>query len=215
MARPTGNISPPPPDSLPPWRRLIVYATLAVIAIAVITLTIVLPAEKGVDPTGLGRVIGLTQMGEVKLILAMDAADHEAEEKYARESDSLALVAPGADTLGTGSVDDTRLEVGAGETAEIRLVMKRGARVSYAWTVEGSPVRVVAFADPVNAVPSRSRAQGTDSGTGATGEIVAGFDGWHGLRWFNPANVPVTIALRTSGRYLGGRQGIVDQRNAR
>jgi len=36
--------------------------------------TVVLPAEYGVDPTGIGRVLGLTEMGEIKVQLAKEAA---------------------------------------------------------------------------------------------------------------------------------------------
>ena len=37
-----------------------------------------LPSEYGVDPTGLGRVMGLTQMGEIKQQLYQEAADEDA-----------------------------------------------------------------------------------------------------------------------------------------
>jgi len=40
----------------------------------VLLLTTVLPAEYGIDPTGAGRVLGLTQMGEIKVRLAREAA---------------------------------------------------------------------------------------------------------------------------------------------
>ena len=39
----------------------------------------VLPSEYGVDPTGIGRVLGLTQMGEIKMQLAEEAAQDAAD----------------------------------------------------------------------------------------------------------------------------------------
>ncbi|MGI9078303.1 MAG: hypothetical protein ACR2G6_13390 [Gemmatimonadaceae bacterium] len=36
--------------------------------------TVVLPAEYGVDPTGIGRLLGLAQMGEIKVALAKEMA---------------------------------------------------------------------------------------------------------------------------------------------
>lgn len=51
-------------------------ATLvAVIIAAVLVVTAVLPAEYGVDPTGIGRRIGLTQMGRLKQELAREAIE--------------------------------------------------------------------------------------------------------------------------------------------
>ena len=48
--------------------------SLVEVAVAVVlTVTVVLPAEYGVDPTGIGRRIGLTQMGRLKVELAKEA----------------------------------------------------------------------------------------------------------------------------------------------
>jgi len=43
----------------------------------------VLPAEYGIDPTGIGRALGLTPMGEIKMSLAAEA---RAEERVATET---------------------------------------------------------------------------------------------------------------------------------
>jgi hypothetical protein len=59
-------------------------ATLIAVGVAaVLLLTCVLPAEYGIDPTGIGRVLGLTQMGEVKMALAEEAASNAAAEASA------------------------------------------------------------------------------------------------------------------------------------
>jgi len=57
----------------------LIRATLGSMAAALAILVLFwLPAEYGVDPTGLGRVMGLTQMGEVKQQLYTEAADEDA-----------------------------------------------------------------------------------------------------------------------------------------
>ncbi|MBW4653336.1 MAG: hypothetical protein KME20_09940 [Kaiparowitsia implicata GSE-PSE-MK54-09C] len=38
----------------------------------------VLPSEYGIDPTGFGRLTGLTTMGQIKMQLALEAAADEA-----------------------------------------------------------------------------------------------------------------------------------------
>ena len=61
--------APPTPANM---RR----ATVAAVVIAVIlVVTVVLPAEYGIDPTGLGRRIGLTQMGLIKKQLAIETRE--------------------------------------------------------------------------------------------------------------------------------------------
>ena len=57
----------------------LVRATLGSAAAALVVLALFwLPAEYGVDPTGLGRVMGLTQMGEIKQQLYTEAANEDA-----------------------------------------------------------------------------------------------------------------------------------------
>lgn len=59
-------------------------STLIALAVATVLLvTCVLPAEYGVDPTGIGRVLGLTQMGEVKMAIAEEAAANAAAQAAA------------------------------------------------------------------------------------------------------------------------------------
>lgn len=54
-------------------------ATLgSALAAAIILVFFWLPAEYGVDPTGVGRVLGLTQMGEIKQQLYAEGATEEA-----------------------------------------------------------------------------------------------------------------------------------------
>lgn len=62
------------PDPVPPAphsaRQLLRSTVLAMVIAALILVTIVLPAEYGVDPTRLGGVLGLTEMGKIKRQLA-------------------------------------------------------------------------------------------------------------------------------------------------
>ncbi len=56
-------------------KRSTFLAGLSAIAILV---TVVLPSEYAIDPLGVGRVLGLTEMGEIKTQLAKEAADDAA-----------------------------------------------------------------------------------------------------------------------------------------
>ncbi len=56
---------------------------LALAAAGTLLVCVVLPAEYGIDPTGVGRVLGLTQMGEIKTRLAKEAAADAAADREA------------------------------------------------------------------------------------------------------------------------------------
>jgi hypothetical protein len=62
----------PEGPSLASLRRASVIAVVIAVVLVVIA---VLPAEYGVDPTGIGRRIGLTQMGRLKQELAKEAIE--------------------------------------------------------------------------------------------------------------------------------------------
>jgi hypothetical protein len=62
---------------------------MAGVAASAILVFIVLPSEYAIDPTGVGSVLGLTQMGEIKMQLAEEAAQDAANAPVA--------VAPSAD----------------------------------------------------------------------------------------------------------------------
>lgn len=55
-------------------RKLLRSTLVALLMAALLLLPVVLPAEYGIDPTGVGRKLGLTQMGEIETRLAREAA---------------------------------------------------------------------------------------------------------------------------------------------
>ncbi|WP_415713859.1 hypothetical protein [Roseibium sp.] len=69
------NANKPDPEELPSSAQLLRSTILAFIAAVVILVTIVLPAEYNIDPTGIGKAIGLAEMGEIKQELAREAEE--------------------------------------------------------------------------------------------------------------------------------------------
>jgi len=188
---------------------------LAAVVAGVLLVTCVLPAEYGVDPTGIGRMLGLTQMGEVKLALAEEAASNAAAEASADSVIAASEAAPGnavpAAEAGTASgaargerTDTTEISLVAGKGGEVKLRMPSGTKAAYAWTVTGGVVNSDMHGDSTNApkdwfVSYRKR-QGVRSDAG---ELVAGFSGNHGWYWRNRGSAPVTVRLVTTGSYGG------------
>lgn len=68
------NTDLPTRADLPSSARLRRSTFIAATIAAILLVTIVLPAEYGVDPLRIGRVFGLTQMGAIKVQLAEEAA---------------------------------------------------------------------------------------------------------------------------------------------
>jgi hypothetical protein len=67
--------SPVPTNAeLPSSRQLLRSTVIATVVAIVLLVTVVFPAEYGKDWTGVGRLLGLTEMGEIKTALAREAA---------------------------------------------------------------------------------------------------------------------------------------------
>ncbi len=67
------NSDIPTRAELPTSAQLLRSTAIAIVAAAGILVTIVLPAEYAIDPTGIGRMLKLTEMGEIKTQLAAEA----------------------------------------------------------------------------------------------------------------------------------------------
>ncbi|WP_395015002.1 hypothetical protein [Dongia sp.] len=68
------NSNLPRRADLPTAAQLQRSSSIAASIAGIILAFIVLPAEYALDPTGIGRLLGLTQMGEIKMQLAAEAA---------------------------------------------------------------------------------------------------------------------------------------------
>ena len=85
---------------------------------------------------------------------------------------------------------------------EIKLTMKKGARVNFSWSTDRGVVNYDAHGDPPN--PPRGFYHGYGKGQGKAsdaGVLVAAFDGIHGWFWRNRGREPLTVTLRVEGEY--------------
>lgn len=88
------NANKPSNEDLPSTGKLIKSTILALLGAGVLLVTVVMPAEYGIDPTGAGRMLGLIEMGEIKSALhaeaQADAKAHapQAEVEAASEPDA-------------------------------------------------------------------------------------------------------------------------------
>lgn len=203
------NTDLPTRAELPSSRQLLRSTVIAIVAAAAILVTVVLPAEYGIDPTGIGRPLGLTDMGELKAQLAAEAAADAAAPPAPRPGSSLlgpifarlVIGSAAAQTAPAARTDETVLTLRPNQGVEIKLEMRQGARASFTWTATG-PTNFDMHGEPPN--PPRGSTRSYQRGTNSLdeqGELVAAFDGTHGWFFRNRSGRDVTVTLRTSGDY--------------
>ena len=209
------NTDIPTRAELPTSAQLLRSTVIAIVAAAAILVSIVLPAEYAIDPTGIGRMLGLAEMGEIKAQLAAEAEkDRTAGQQGAvpvavptpdRRSGLLDwlfaefLVSPAAaQTTPARRNDEMSITLKPGEGAEVKMVMVRGAKVNFSWAVTGGVVNFDLHGDGGGQETSYQKGRGVP---GADGVLEAAFDGNHGWFWRNRGTSDVTVTLRTSGSY--------------
>lgn len=193
------NANRPLPSDLPSTGKLVRSTILAAAVAAGILVTVVMPAEYGIDPTRVGSLFGLTEMGRIKVQLAAEAEAEEAEAKVlaAAPAASQTPVTTPAPITG-GRSDQTVIALAPDQGAEIKLVMAEGAKVQFVWVSSGGRVNYDTHADR----PGVSyHGYGKGSSEKVEGELVAAFDGSHGWFWRNRTGKPVTVTLQTKGAY--------------
>jgi hypothetical protein len=60
------NANIPKDNELPSSKQLIKSTAIALVTAFFLLVTVILPAEYAVDPTGAGEILGLTKKGEIK-----------------------------------------------------------------------------------------------------------------------------------------------------
>ena len=187
-------------------------STLIALAVAVSILVLaVLPAEYGVDPTGIGRKLGLTQMGEIKVALAKevaadaaaDAAAADAADADAAETDAAAAEreADPSVTPDSGWRHVTIIPLAPGEGKEVKLVMQKGGEARFAWEAVGGVVNHDTHGDSTGAPNSYVNYRKGTGVSADSGALVAAMDGSHGWFWRNRSDRPIAVTLRTRGAY--------------
>lgn len=213
------NSQAPNPDDLPSSAQLVKSTILSVIAAGVLLVTVVMPSEYAIDPTGLGSAMGLTEMGEIKAQLAEEAELDRQKDQRAGESLIAPQAAPatapqeGSNLLeriirefGISAAyaqdavcqDEVSITLQPGEGAEVKLVMLKGATANYAWTANGSKVNFDTHGDGGGESISYEKGRGVAEDSGV---LEAAFDGNHGWFWRNRTGDPVTVTLKTDGAY--------------
>ncbi|MDO8912603.1 MAG: transmembrane anchor protein [Phenylobacterium sp.] len=207
------NNQKPDPADLPTTSRLLRSTAIAVGVAATLLVTVVLPAEYAVDPTGMGRLLGLTDMGTVKM-----ATLREAEQEATAATASAAVLtaraprAPDAavparvqatapvETVRAPKTEETTLTLAPGQGVEIKAKMRKGASVTYVWVTDGPKLNFDTHGDGTG-ISYHGYGKGSESRS--EGVLTAAFDGSHGWFWRNRAGKPVTVTLKVTGDFDG------------
>jgi len=193
------NSQIPLETDLPSTGTLITSTIIAIVVAGVILATIVLPAEYGIDPTGIGKITGLKRMGEIKLSLAKEAAS---ENSLIKEK-ALSMPASVAQKITSTQAQSHTMKItlAPDEGAEVKLKMAKGNSAKYAWSTDGGGVNYDVHGDSKKLQIKYHGYRKGSSVKRIEDVIKAAFDGNHGWFWRNRTRKTITITLNTAGNY--------------
>lgn len=216
----------PPKSELPSTKTLIKSTIIAAVSATVILVTVVLPAEYGIDPTGVGKAVGLKKMGEIKVSLAEEAAAERAamqtmaeapaiaddQEKAVQETEVAAAPAtptepvaeipsePAEDTAESQPNHEMTVTLAPNEGAEIKVSLQKGKTVKYKWWTDKGRANYDIHGDSEELnINYHNYSKGSD--TQSEGILEAAFDGYHGWFWRNRTSDVLSVTIQTIGDY--------------
>lgn len=191
---------------LPTLPQLFKATGIALAVAAAILITTVLPAEHGIDPTGIGKALGLTTLSAP----AGEAASAPIPDVSAvMQPSSMAAAAPVTSAVATTVTksevpfrsDEMRLTLQPGEGTEIKASMRKDEQFVFLWTTDGGKVNFDMHGERPNAGAEFTSYWKDKQQTSAQGTFTAPFDGTHGWFWRNRGDKPVSVTVKVSGFY--------------
>lgn len=204
----------------PSTRRLLVATLIAMACAAVLLITVVLPAEYGLDPTGIGRRLGLDSLygaaspttAEAMAVSVSTPANMPSTQNDALEAGKARKVfgeTPGQ-SFATDAVRryavaprEERMQVvlPPGKGAEVKAIMQTGDTFVFHWRASAD-VAVDMHGDRVNAGQDEYTTywiEGTQRQ--ASGQFTAPFEGKHGWYWQNRSSDEISVEVTLIGQY--------------
>jgi len=191
------NSQQPSENDLPTSSQLIKSTIIAMVVAGVLLLLVILPAEYGVDPTGIGKVMGLKKMGEIKVSL---------EKETLTEPEVLSDIPIDTEEVTSQTVEENQdileVQIPPGEAIEIKLEMKKGSVAKYKWSTNNGALNFNLHGDGYKGMHISTTYKKGRMVSSDRGELIAEFDGYHGWFWRNRNDVAVTVKLEAAGNFI-------------
>jgi hypothetical protein len=168
--------------------KIAVAAGFALLVAGALLLTVVLPAEYGLDPFGTGEKLGLMALAEAAQDTAAPTVISSGPAKIVNARQGLY------------KVDSRQFQLEPREGMEFKYHIERGGGLLYSWTASGN-VDFEFHGEPDGAKPGTYESYELSAGDRGAGSFTAPFTGIHGWYWENKGSSPVQVTLTSAGFY--------------
>ena len=162
---------------------LIISMISAILLALFVLVAFVGPAEYGIDPTGLGKSLGLTALAQPLQQSAKKVESCPTGEQLTAWQDIVIITIPAKSGL------------------EYKFYLQKNAEISYQWASGGSALYYDFHGEPAGDKTGYFKSYRETTASEAEGILMAPFSGTHGWYWKNDTNRAVKVTLKTKGLY--------------
>ena len=162
---------------------------VALVVAAIVLVTIVLPAEYGIDPLGFGAATGLIGLSQTQPppIVADESGPVRPQPADYKVDTRQFMLQP------------------FGGYVEYKYELEQGATMLYTWTATGE-INFDFHTEPEGLPPSASDSFERGTASEGRGSYIAPYAGIHGWFWENDEEDVVTVTVTTAGFYSASRE---------
>lgn len=201
------NHNPSTPTPSP--AKLLKSLVAAIAAAAVILVLIVLPAEYGIDYTGVGSALGLTSMAQAPtktITLTDNVGGNEGVREIAipdaGEPTPLPNPAVFQDEVNPPETRTLQVTIPPEAETEVKVKMQSGKAVAFSWKTDMGEIYVDYHGhNPEYGQDFFVRYKEEQESAGGNGTLTAPFAGEHGWYWLNFNEYPVTVTITVTGYF--------------
>ncbi len=172
----------------PSTKSLILLTLFSIILAIAVLLIAIMPAEFGLDPTGVGQKLGLLKLANSpQTKIQAQIIQCSEDEKTAGQSDlwtdTVAIVVPPKDGL------------------EYKFYLRKGNKMEFTWKTDNGKLYFDFHGEPEGDTSGYFKSYKETTDNQSSGSLTAPFTGSHGWYWENKSSHPVIVSLRTRGDY--------------
>ena len=160
---------------------IIKASILALVVASIIFVTIILPAEYNIDPTGVGKSVGLTVLAGDVPVESVEAAVKEQSSGYL-DNQTTVIVPPN-------------------KGVEYKFKIVKYGNITYEWTTNGEPLYFDFHGEPNGDTTGYFESYAIATAPEMKGSMTVPFEGVHGWYWKNNSDQEVIVTLHTKGDY--------------
>lgn len=195
-------------------KKIILTTILSLIVGSFILSIAVLPAEYGIDPTGLGKILGFNKLyqkpaetegslvvagaNSTKILLIKDGGCEPGVERP-KEADN-----PAPEAQYTEREDSVQIHLPAGKGKEYKVRILKYGKLMYDWHTDKGFVYSDLHGDVKEEKPSKEtyyESYTVANSHTLTGTLLAAYEGVHGWWFKNNTSEPITLTVHMKGEY--------------